>query len=354
MPDPIDLRSDTVTHPTQTMRHAMAEAEVGDDVLGEDPTVNRLEQVAAEMMGKEAALFAASGTMSNLISALTHCGRGDEIIMGSEAHMFWNEVGGAATLAGVQVRLVPNDDQGGIDPADLAAAIRAKGNIHVPPTALLCLENTHNRCNGGILSPQDTKALSDVAHAEGAAVHLDGARIFNAAVALEVLPSELAKDVDDVSFCLSKGLSAPVGSLICGTSEFVDRARKWRKMVGGGMRQAGVLAAAGIVALETGIERLAEDHSHARRLAEGLSQIPGIGVDPERFPTNIVFVDVDPRLGPVQEYMGRLSEAGVLVSYPGANRVRMVTHRHITAQDVDHAIDRVSSVSKDMLVASST
>ena len=352
MPDTIDLRSDTVTLPTEAMRRAMAEAEVGDDVLGEDPTVNRLEQVAAQMLGKEAALFTASGTMSNLISALTHCGRGDEVIMGSEAHMFWNEVGGAATLAGVQIRLVPNDDQGRINPADLEAAIRDKGNIHVPPTTLLCLENTHNRCNGGVLTPQDTKTLADIAHAHGAAVHLDGARIFNASVALEVPPSELVKDVDDVSFCLSKGLSAPVGSLICGSSEFVDRARKWRKMVGGGMRQAGVLAAAGIVALETGIDRLVEDHSHARRLAEGLSQIPGITVDPERFQTNIVFVDVDPRLGQVQEYMGRLFQAGVLVSYPGPNRVRMVTHRHIRAQDVDTAIDRVASVSKEMLVAS--
>ena len=344
----IDLRSDTVTQPTEAMRKAMAEAEVGDDVLGEDPTMVRLEHMAAEMLGKEAAVFTASGTMSNLVAALTHCNRGDEVIMGSEAHMFWNEVAGAATLAGVQVRLVPNDDQGRLDPADVADAIRPKGNLHFPSTALVCLENTHNRCNGGVLTPEDTKAVADVAHAGGASVHLDGARIFNASVSLETPAHELVKDVDDVCFCLSKGLGAPVGSLLCGSQEFIERARKWRKMVGGGMRQVGILAAAGIVALETGVDRLAEDHAHARRLAEGLAQIPGIGVDPQMFQTNIVFVDVDSRLGPVQEFMGRLSEEEVKVSYPGANRFRMVTHSHITADDIDTAVDRVASVASEM------
>ncbi len=344
----IDLRSDTVTQPTEDMRKAMAEAEVGDDVLGEDPTMTRLEQMAAEMLGKEAAVFTASGTMSNLVAALTHCNRGDEVIMGSEAHMFWNEVGGTATLAGVQVRLVPNDDQGRLNPLEVAAAIRPKGNIHFPPTGLVCLENTHNRCNGGVLTPEDLKAVADVAHANGVPVHLDGARIFNAAVYLETPARELVRDVDDVCFCLSKGLSAPVGSLLCGSQEFIDRARKWRKMVGGGMRQVGILAAAGIVALETMIDRLAEDHAHARRLAEGLVLIPGIHVDPQRFPTNIVFVEVGPDLGSVQEFMGRLSQAGVKVSYPGSNRFRMVTHRHITAEDVDTAIDRVAGVARGM------
>ncbi len=344
----IDLRSDTVTQPTEAMRKAMAEAEVGDDVMGEDPTIIRLEEMAAEMMGKESALFTASGTMSNLIASLAHCSRGDEVIMGSQAHMFWNEVGGSATLAGVQTRLIPNDDQGRLDPEDVAAAIRPKGNVHFPATALVCLENTHNRCNGGVLTSEDTKAIGDVAHASGVAVHLDGARIFNAAVCLETPAKELVKDVDDVSFCLSKGLSAPVGSLLCGSQEFIDKARKWRKMIGGGMRQAGVLAAAGVVALETMVDRLAEDQAHARRLAEGLAEIPGISVDPERFQTNIVFVDVDPSLGSVPEFMGRLSQEGVKVSYPGERRFRMVTHRHITPEDVDTAIDKVARVARGM------
>ena len=345
----IDLRSDTLTQPTEAMRRAMADAELGDDVLGEDPTVNRLQQMTAEMLGKEAALFTASGTMSNLIAALTHCSRGDEVIMGSEGHMFWNEVGGAATLAGVQIRLIPNDDQGRLDPADVAAAIRPKGNLHYPPTSLVCIENTHNRCNGGVLTEGDTKAVADVAHASGLAVHLDGARIFNAAVCLETPAAELVKEVDDVSFCLSKGLSAPAGSLLCGTQDFVDRANKWRKMVGGGMRQAGVLAAAGIIALETMVDRLAEDHAVAHRLAVGLAEIPGIKVDPELCKTNIVFVEVDPRLGPVQEFMGRLAQEGIKVSYPGDRRFRMVTHRHVTAEDIDMAIDRVARLAREIL-----
>ena len=344
----VDLYSDTVTQPTESMRKAMAEAEVGDDVLREDPTVIRLEQIAAEMLGKEAALFTSSGTMSNLVAALSHCDRGHEVLMGTESHMFWNEVGGTATLAGVQVRLVPNDDQGGIDPADVSAAIRAKGNINFPTTSLLCLENTHNRCNGGVLTPQDTKALSDVAHAQGVAVHLDGARIFNAAVSLEIPAKELTKNVDDVCFCLSKGLSAPVGSLLCGTQEFIDEARKWRKMVGGGMRQAGVLAAAGIVALETMVDRLADDHAHARRLAQSLADVPGIHVDPQRFQTNIVFAEVDPSFGPMPELIGRLSHEGVRVSYPGGRRFRMVTHLYTSAEDIDLAVDCIARVANQM------
>ena len=344
----IDLRSDTVTQPTEEMRKAMAEAEVGDDVMGEDPSINRLEEMAAEMLGKEAALFTASGTMSNLIAALAHCSRGDEVIMGSEAHMFWNEVGGAATLAGVQVRLVQNDDQGRMDPQEVADAIRPRGNVHFPQTSLVCLENTHNRCNGGVLTPDNTKSVADIAHANGVAVHLDGARIFNAAVSLEMPARELVKDVDDVCFCLSKALSAPVGSLLCGSNEFIEKAHKWRKMVGGGMRQAGILASAGIVALETMIDRLAEDHAHARQMAAGLAQIPGIIVDPEQFQSNIVFVEIEPSLGPVQEFIGRLSQEGVKVSYPGANRFRMVAHRHISAEDVDTAIDRVAALSREM------
>ena len=347
----IDLRSDTVTLPTEEMRRAMAEAEVGDDVYGEDPSINQLQERAADLLGKEAGLLTASGTMSNLVATLTHCQRGDEIVMGDQAHMFWNESAGAAALAGVQVRLVPNDPQGRIDSADLEAAIRPRGNIHFPPTTLVCLENTHNRCSGGVLTPQDTKQVAEVAHAAGAKVHLDGARIFNAAVALEVPARELTEDVDDVSFCLSKGLSCPVGSVLCGSQEFVDQARKWRKMVGGGMRQAGVLAAAGLVALDTMIDRLAEDHSNARRLAHGMANIPGLHLDPESIQTNIVIFQVDLSVGRAPDLISALAQEGVKVTYPGQQSIRMVTHRHIGGAEVDEALTRVSAVVKQMRAA---
>ena len=338
----IDLRSDTVTKPTDEMRRAMYEAEVGDDVYGEDPSINQLQERAAELLGKEAGLLMASGTMSNLVAALTYCQRGDEIVMGDQAHMFWNESAGASALAGAQVRLVPNDDQGRIDPADLAAAIRPRGNVHMPPTTLVCLENTHNRCSGGVLTPEDTARVAEVAHAAGAKVHLDGARIFNAAVSLEVPASELVKDVDDVSFCLSKALSCPVGSVLCGSKEFIEDALKWRKMVGGGMRQAGVLAAAGLVALDSMVERLADDHANARRLAQGLANVDGLGLDADSIQSNIVIFDVDQAIGSAADLAAALDREGVLVSSPGPNSIRMVTHRHISSADVDDALGRMS------------
>ena len=344
----IDLRSDTVTKPTDEMRRAMAEAEVGDDVFGEDPSINRLQERAAELMGTEAGLLTSSGTMSNLISVLTYCHRGDEIIMGDQAHMFWNESAGVAALGGAQTRLVPNNDQGKFDIDDLKAAIRPPGNIHFPPTTLVCLENTHNRCSGGVLTPEDTRGVAEVAHAAGAKVHLDGARIFNAAVALEVPASELAKDVDDVSFCLSKGLSCPVGSVLCGSQGFIDDARKWRKMVGGGMRQAGVLAAAGLVALDTMIERLAEDHANARLLAQGLAEVKGLEVDPESIQSNIVIFDVDRELGPSAGLIAALNRNDVKVSSPGPHSVRMVTHREISGADVEEALVRVAAAVREL------
>ena len=340
--DVIDLRSDTLTQPTEEMRQAMANAEVGDDVYGEDPSVNKLQERAAEMLGKEAGLLMASGTMSNLVAALTYCHRGDEIVMGDQAHMFWNEAGGASALAGAQIRLIPNDDQGRIDPADLEAAIRPPGNVHTSPTTMVCLENTHNRCSGGVLTPEDTAKIGKVAHAAGASVHLDGARLFNAAVALEVPAKELVKDVDDVSFCLSKALSCPVGSVLCGTREFIDRATKWRKMVGGGMRQAGVLAAAGLVALDSMIDRLADDHANARRLAQGLANIDGLTVDPDSIHTNIVIFEVDPSLGPSAKLIGALGAEDVKVSSPSPTAIRMVTHRHISSEDVEETLSRTS------------
>ena len=341
--NPIDLRSDTVTQPTDEMRRAMAAAEVGDDVFGEDPTINALQERAAALLGQEAGLLTASGTMSNLIAALAWCNRGDEMIMGQEAHMFWNESAGPTALSGAQIRLVPNDASGRIAPQDVAAAIRDSSNIHVPATALVCLENTHNRCSGGVMTPQDTKAVVEVAHAAGAAVHLDGARIFNAAVALEVPAAALTQDVDDVSFCLSKALSCPVGSVLCGSAEFITRARKWRKMLGGGMRQAGVLAAAGMVALDTMVERLADDHANARRLAAGLANIDGLTVDPDGIQTNIVIFEVDQdKVGEARSVIAALREDGVLVSHSRDQALRMVTHRQIAGADVDEALARVN------------
>ena len=344
----IDLRSDTVTQPTDEMRRAMAAAEVGDDVFGEDPSINELQERAAAVLGKEAGLLTSSGTMSNLISTLAYSSHGDEIVMGDQAHMFWNESAGQAALAGVQTRLVPNDSQGRMDPADVAAAIRPPGNLHFPRTSMLCLENTHNRCSGGVLTPEDTKSVCDVAHEAGVPVHLDGARIFNAAIALEVPAAELVREVDDLSFCLSKSLSCPVGSVLVGSQEFIDNARRWRKMLGGGMRQAGVLAAAGLVALDTMVDRLAEDHQNARRLAHGLANIDGLNVDPEQIQTNIVFFEVDTKLGTAADMIAALERQDVKVSYPGKQSIRMVTHRHITPEDIEEALSRTSTAVREL------
>ncbi|MGQ9546489.1 MAG: low-specificity L-threonine aldolase [Dehalococcoidia bacterium] len=342
----IDLRSDTVTHPTPEMRKAMFEAEVGDDVYGEDPTVNRLERMAAEIMRKEAALFTSSGTQSNLISVLTHTRHGDEIIVGDQAHILWYEVGGVATLGGVIMRTVPNDSGGRLNPDDIERAIRGK-DVHYPQTTLLCLENTHNRCGGAILTADYTDKVCDLAHARGLKVHLDGARIFNAAVALRAPVCTLAKNVDSVAFCLSKGLSAPVGSLLCGSSDFIERARKFRKMLGGGMRQAGVIAAAGIVALETMVDRLAEDHANARRLARGLANIKGIRLAQDDVPTNIMMFDLSPELSVVDFYKG-LEKLGVKVGLRDGGQFRAVTHRMVSSSDIDEALARIEAVCRKL------
>lgn len=337
----IDLRSDTVTLPTPAMRRATAEAELGDDVFGEDPTVNRLEAMAARLLGKEAALLVASGTMANLVAQLTHCHRGNEVIVGSEAHILHSEVGGAAAVGGIQLRPVPNDEFGRIDPADVEATIRPP-NIHFPKTGLVCLENTHNRCSGAVLTVADTAAVAAVAHRHGIPVHLDGARVFNAAVALGVPASDLVRDVDSVSFCLSKGLAAPVGSLLCGSGQFIERARKVRKMMGGGMRQAGIIAAAGIVALETMIERLQEDHDNAQFLARALAETPLFNINPANVKTNIVVAGTHHITA--QELSQRLKEAGVLTTTFGPNRIRLVTHYGIASDDVEEAIERIQQV----------
>ncbi len=342
----IDLRSDTITQPTEEMRRAMYEANVGDDVYGEDPTVNSLEQLAAEMLKKEAALFTASGTMSNLLAVLTHTRPGDEILLGSESHMFWYEVGGAAALGGVVMRTIPNDRDGQIDLYAVEEAIRGQ-NIHYPRTALLCLENTHNRCGGAVLTVDYTSAAAELAHKHNLRVHLDGARIFNAAVALDVSASELVKDADSVCVCLSKGLSAPVGSLLCGTKKFVGNVRKWRKMVGGGMRQAGIIAAAGIIALETMVERLKDDHSNARRLAQGLADIPGITVLQKEVQSNIVMFELSANIS-VTEFMRQMNARGVKVGSRGGQKFRAVTHRMVDSADIDEALSRIEISMKSL------
>jgi threonine aldolase len=337
MPNPpIDLRSDTVTHPSPEMRRAMYEAEVGDDVFGDDPTVNRLEALAAEMLGKEAALFVPSGTMGNLCAVLTHCGRGDELIVGMEAHIRHAEAGGASVLGGVAMWGIPNLPDGTLPLDAVAAAIRPR-DPHFPRTALICIENTQNRCGGAPIGPEYMAALGALAQVHGLPLHLDGARIFNAAVACGVPAATLAAPADTVMFCLSKGLAAPVGSLLCGPRDFIARARFNRKLVGGGMRQAGVIAAAGIVALERMVDRLAEDHANAGRLAEALAAIPGLRVDLGRARTNMVYADVVGDGWDAETLTAACAAVGVLFAPTDPRTVRLVTHYGVTAEDVDHA-----------------
>jgi threonine aldolase len=335
---PIELRSDTFTVPTESMRAAMAAAEVGDDVWDEDPTIHRLQARAAEMVGKEASLFVPSGTMGNLCAMLSHTQPGQEVIVELDSHIFQNEVAGAAVVGGLQLRPLEAPD-GRFTPEQVRRAIRSS-DIHEPATGLLCLENTHNRKGGTCLSPKQTAALSAIAHEGGFPVHLDGARVFNAAVAQRVDVRELTGPVDSVMFCLSKGLSAPVGSMLAGSAELVERARRMRKMLGGGMRQAGVLAAAGLCALNEMVDRLEEDHANARRLAEGLRGLPGVDIDMARVETNMVFGDCRPPLT-ATAFIDRCRDVGVLLDQASAYRWRMVTHRGVTAADVDDAIEAV-------------
>lgn len=333
----IDLRSDTVTHPTPAMRRAMAEAPVGDDVFGEDPTVNRLEALAAERLGKEAALFVTSGTMGNLVSILTHCGRGDEVILGDNSHTFNYEQGGIAALGSVHPRPLPNRPDGTLDLEQVEGAVRPD-NVHFPRTRLIVLENTQNRCHGHALRPAYLKAVREVADRHHIKVHIDGARIFNAAAALGVDVRELTADADSVSFCLSKALAAPVGSVVCGSSPFIAGARRMRKVLGGGMRQAGVLAAAGIVALETMVDRLVEDHANARVLAEGFAAIEGLRVPLEHVQTNIVYFEAVREGLDAQELAARLKARGVLVLPTGARTLRAVTHCMVGRDDILQAV----------------
>lgn len=334
----LDLRSDTVTKPTDAMRRAMAAAEVGDDVYGEDPTVNRLEALAAEMLGKEAAVLVPSGTMGNLISLLAHCARGDEVILGDQAHIMHYEQGGIAQVGGIMPRIVRNDVDGTMDLDEIEAAIRGDDE-HYPVTRLIALENTHNRCGGRVLPVAYMDAVGRLAHRRGLRLHVDGARIWNAAVAQKVTPARLLQEADSVSACLSKGLAAPVGSVVAGSVEFVRRARRSRKVLGGGMRQAGVIAAAGIVALTTMMERLADDHANARRLAAGLAEIDGVRVDPGSVESNMLIVTVTREGVDADQVAASLAERGVLLNSLDARRIRVVTNYHIEANDVEQILD---------------
>jgi threonine aldolase len=332
----IDLRSDTVTLPTPDMRRAMATAPLGDDVMGDDPTVNRLEEVAAARMGKEASIFLPSGTMGNLIGIAVNARQGEEIIADSESHVFLYEGAGAAAVTGVQIQQVTTP-AGVMTAEQIEAAVRPRDDIHFALTAALFLENTHNR-HGGIVWPLDAlEAAAGSAHGQGIRVHLDGARIFNAAVALGIDAAEIAAPADTVTFCISKGLACPAGSLFCGSKASVEQARRWRKRLGGGMRQTGVLAAAGLVALDTMVDRLAEDHANARTLAEGLVELPGIDCDLARVQTNLVYFDLTTMTG--AHFQEACRQRGLLGEALDARRVRFVTHYGIAAADVQSAIE---------------
>ena len=334
----IDLRSDTVTKPTKAMRQAMAKAEVGDDVFGEDPTVNKLQEMAAERMGKEAGLYVPSGTMGNLAAVLAHCGRGDEVILGNKAHTFLYEAGGISALGGVHSCQLPNQPDGTLLLQDIRAAIRSNDS-HQPISRLVCLENTQNRCGGVALTAEYTRAVGELAHESGLLLHLDGARIFNAAAAQGVTARELAEPADSVTFCLSKGLSAPVGSVLCGSVEFIQKAHRIRKQLGGGMRQAGILAAAGIVALETMVDRLAEDHKRARYLAQGLSFLPWLVLEPGTPNTNMIFMSLAESF-PVdtKQVADEMANKNIKVGVVGKRRFRLVTHYWIDDAAVDKTI----------------
>ncbi|MCH7809251.1 MAG: low-specificity L-threonine aldolase [Chloroflexi bacterium] len=338
--DPIDLRSDTLTLPSPEMRAAMAAAELGDDVFGEDPTINRFQEMAAERLGKEAALFTSSGTQSNLVSLLTHCGRGAEVIVGEEAHILFFEQGGAWALGGIGLRPVRNDAKGRLDLAEARAKIRPDDE-HFPRTGLITVENTHNRCGGAVLGEEDLASVRQLADDHGLPVHMDGARIFNAAIALGVSPASLAAHADSVCFSLSKGLGCPVGSVICGARDFIREARRNRKLLGGGMRQAGVLAAAGIYALDNMVDRLAEDHENARLAADGLREMPGVRLDPEP-QSNLIYFSIEGWDTGV--FVDRLAAKGVLCFDEGRRRIRWVTHFGIERSHIDEALARTREI----------
>lgn len=339
MPNVVDLRSDTVTRPTPEMYEAMAAARLGDDVLGDDPTVAELEDLSARMLGKEAAVFVPSGTMGNQIAIASHTEPGDVMIVEEEAHVLYYEVGAPAILNGVLTRTV-RSHQGVMDPHDIERAVM-KRSLHTPGSALLALENTHNRGGGTIVPLEMMRAYREVADRHGLKVHLDGARVFNASVALGVPVTEIARHCDSISFCLSKGLASPVGSVLVGSHQLIDRARIWRKRLGGGMRQAGLLAACGIVSLTKMVDRLADDHARAKRLATELEGTPGLSVDPSSVHTNMAMLDTD---RPAEEWLDALKEHGVWALPPSPHRIRCVFHNDVDDDATTLAIEAIRAV----------
>ena len=341
----IDLRSDTLTNPTKAMRKAMSEAEVGDDVFSEDPTVNQLEKIAAERMGKEAAIFVPSGTMGNLISILSHCERGDEVILGDQSHIFLNEVGGLSALGGIHPHIIKNEPDGTLDLKTIEQKIRTS-DIHYPPTRLITLENTHNYCMGSPISPEYMRQVGNLAQKYNLKIHIDGARIFNAAIALKLDVKDLLCEADSVMFCLSKGLSAPVGSIVCGSKNFIHKTRKWRKMVGGGMRQSGHLAAAGIIALNDLTDRLKEDHSNAQKLAQGLARLKRIVLKPELIKTNIIFFSLEHSNIKPETFLENLEAQGIKILMIHEGVFRIVLHREISETQVELVIKAMKEITK--------
>ena len=343
----IDLRSDTVTLPTRSMLDAIASAHLGDDVFQEDPTINKLESLAAETMGKEAGLLVPSGTMANLTSVLSHCDRGSEVILGDQAHTFMYEAGGISAFGGVHSRQISNQPDGTLKLEDIKSAVR-QDNVHFPQTRLICLENTHNRCSGMPLTVEYTKNVAELAGDHGISVHLDGARIFNAATALDVNVRELSEPVDSVSFCLSKGLSAPVGSLVCGSQDFIAQARRNRKALGGGMRQAGIIAASGIVALTTMVDRISDDHRNARTLAEGIAKINGLSIALDIVRTNIVYFSLELHDIPGEVLVSRMSELGIHFFELSPHTYRLVTHADVDENDMETTLEAFKTVMEDL------
>ncbi|MBT4250197.1 low-specificity L-threonine aldolase [bacterium] len=338
----IDLRSDTVTLPTKEMREAISNAELGDDVFQEDPTINNLEKLAAKKFNKEAAVFLPSGTMANLVAVLTHCNRGDEVMLGDQSHTFLYEAGGISSFGGVHSRQLKNHNDGTIHLNDIKNAIRKK-DVHFPPSRLICLENTHNRCFGMPLETNYVNEVVDIAKNNNMSVHVDGARIFNAAVATGSTVADLTKNVDSVSFCLSKGLSAPSGSLLCGDKNFIHRARFNRKALGGGMRQAGILAAAGVVAIDIMSAKIIEDHRNAKALAVGIAKIDGINIETEKIKTNIIYFKLDhPKINS-ESLLDIMSKKNIRFFELGPNWFRLVTHSGISKENIDYVISEFDS-----------
>lgn len=331
----IDLRSDTVTKPSEKMRKAMYDAEVGDDVYGEDPTVNKLEESAANILGKEDALFVTSGTQGNQIAGLVHCKPGQEVIMEARAHIFLYEAAALSAFAGVQIKTLDGNN-GAMNPGDVEAAIRGD-DIHQPETGLICIENTHNKAGGAVIPLENMEKIYQVSRGHHIPIHLDGARLFNASVASRTPVKEIAKFTDSVQFCLSKGLGAPVGSIIVGSSDFISQARKWRKRLGGGLRQVGVLAAPGIIALEENIQHLEQDHENAKQLAEGLQNIEGLVVK-NKVETNIVLVDITNSNRTTENFINLFKEHNILTGAFGPNIIRFVTNSGVTRNDVNNVL----------------